>query len=104
MQEEKRYVIINTSEIESVDFSKTNHATAQHLRLNNDGTKCVIGYRGNQPDFFEGKQEYTEYEIYTLTNSDTNEWYIPPNDLQDGSWFSRVSDVVKRYNPFKNWF
>ena len=104
MQEERKYAIINTSEIESVDFSKTNHENAQHLRLNNDCTKCVIGYRGSQPAFFTGKQEYTVEEIYTLTNSDTNEWYISPSDLQDGSWRDRTTSVVKRYNPFKQWF
>ena len=104
LQEEKKYVIIETSEIDSVDFSKTNHTSAQYLRLNNAGTKCVIGYRGDQPAFFTGKQEYTEQEIHALTNSDTNEWYIPPNDLQDGSWRDRATSVVKRYNPFKKWF
>ena len=104
MQEEKKYVIIETSEIDNVDFSKTNHKDAQNLRLNNDGTKCVIGYRGDQPDFFAGKKEYTALEIYTLTNSDTNEWYISPSDLQDGSWRDRATNVLKRYNPFKKWF
>ena len=37
-------------------------------------------------------------------NSDTNEWYISPSDLQDGSWRDRTTSVVKRYNPFKQWF
>ena len=104
MQEEKKYVIINTDEVEDIDFSKTNHKNAKYLRLNKEGTKCVVGYRGDQPDFFTGKQEYTEQEIYTLTNSDTNEWYIPPNDLQDGNWRNNVTNVLKRYNPFKQWF
>ena len=45
MSEEKKYAIINTSEIDSINFEETLHKNAKCLRINNDSTKCIISYR-----------------------------------------------------------
>tara|TARA_B100001094_G_scaffold331134_1_gene398490 strand:- start:1842 stop:2156 length:315 start_codon:yes stop_codon:yes gene_type:complete len=103
MAQEKHYVIINTSDIDIVDFNQTSNENADNLRLNKNATKCVICYRGRQPSFFDGYKEYTHTEILALVNSETNEWYIPSSEVENGSWGVKVRDVLSRYNPFKNW-
>ena len=101
---ERKYVIIGTDEVENIEWDKVLHDSPKYLRINNEGTKCIINYEGNQPSFLIGKQEYTKQEMYTLTSSDTNEWYIPSSDLENDVWYNKVKDIVVRYNPFKNWF
>tara|TARA_B100001250_G_scaffold406492_1_gene425637 strand:+ start:3468 stop:3779 length:312 start_codon:yes stop_codon:yes gene_type:complete len=101
---EKKYAIINTSEIDTIDFEEVIHNNAQKLRINNAGTKCIISYLGRQPVCLDGKREYTGEEVFALMCDDTNEWYVPTSDVENGSWRVKIGDVLKRYNPFKEWF
>ena len=103
MAQEKHYIIINTSDIDTIDFSQVSNKNADNLRLNVDATKCIICYRGRQPETLTGKKEYTHAEILDLLSSGTNEWYIPSSDILNGTWGEKVKDILLRYNPFKNW-
>ena len=68
----RSYVIINTSELSSVDFNQVLETSADTLRYSIDGSKNFVKYEGDQPSFLNGKQEYTHSEILAILATD--EW------------------------------
>lgn len=60
------YVIIDSSEVNSVDFEQVAETSADTLRYSLDGTKTFVKYEGDQPSFLSGKQEYNNDEILTI--------------------------------------
>ena len=68
----KTYVIIDTSEVNSVDFGQVAETSADTLRYSLDGTKTFVKYEGDQPSFLSGKTEYTHSEILAILAGD--EW------------------------------
>ena len=66
------YVIIDASEVSSVDFEQVINTSADMLRYSVDGTKTFVKYEGAQPSFLSGKQEYTHSEILAILATD--EW------------------------------
>ena len=62
----KTYVIIDSSEVGSVDFDQVLETSAETLRFSLDGTKTFVKYEGTQPFFLLGKTEYTHEEILTI--------------------------------------
>ena len=73
----KKYVIIDSDEVSSVDFSQVFETSAQTLRYNIDpaGTKTFVKFEGSTPDFLDGKTQYTHSEILTILATD--EWTDP---------------------------
>ena len=68
------YVIIDASEVSSIDFSKIKETSNDTLRYSNDTSKTFVRFEGETPSFLNGKTQYTHEEILTyLTNSD-NGW------------------------------
>ena len=74
----KKFVILNVSELSNVDFSQVLEHSADTLRYNNDRTKTFVKYIGTQPSFLSGKTEYTIDEIKVLLEDENGEWYINP--------------------------
>lgn len=68
----RNYVIIEASEVPSVDFNQVLEASADALIYNLEGTKTIVKYEGDQPSFLLGKTEYTHSEILTILAGD--EW------------------------------
>lgn len=66
------YVIIDSSEVSSVDFEQVINTSSDMLRYSVDGTKTFVKYEGDQPSFLSGKTEYTHSEILTILEGD--EW------------------------------
>ena len=62
----RTYVIIDASEVSSVDFDQVLQADADKLRYSVDGTKTFVKYEGTQPFFLLGKTEYTHEEILNI--------------------------------------
>jgi hypothetical protein len=62
----KNFVIIDASEVSSVDFDQVIETSADTLRYSVDGTKTFVKYRGTQPFFLLGKTEYTHEEILNI--------------------------------------
>ena len=60
---DRKYVILESSEVSSVDFSKVLENSSNTLRYNNDKTKTFVKYTGDQPAFLNGKTELTHAEI-----------------------------------------
>ena len=76
MFENRKYVIINTSETGSVDFSQVLETSAQTLRLNVSGSKTFVKYEGNMPSSITAlstkSDEYTNIEIRNILSG--SEW------------------------------
>ena len=62
----KNYVIIDASEVSSVDFDQVMQTSADTLRYSVDGTKTFVKYEGTQPFFLLGKTEYNHEEILSI--------------------------------------
>ena len=62
----KTFVIIDASEVSSVDFNQVSETSADTLRYSLDGTKTFVKYEGTQPFFLLGKTEYTHSEILSI--------------------------------------
>ena len=71
----RTYVILDASEVGSVDFDQVIQTSANKLRYSVDGSKFVVKYEGDTPSFLEGKTEYTHSEVLTIMATD--EWTDP---------------------------
>tara|TARA_R110000824_G_scaffold51324_1_gene143240 strand:- start:181 stop:417 length:237 start_codon:yes stop_codon:yes gene_type:complete len=71
--ENRKYVIIESSEVSSVDFLQVNETSANTLRYSNDGSQTFVKFDGDTPSFLEGKTSYTHSEILTILSG--TDWY-----------------------------
>jgi hypothetical protein len=69
---DRKYVILNLDEIDSVDFDQVMETEASNVRKSVDGSKFFVKYEGGQPSFLWGKTEYTHSEILEVLATD--EW------------------------------
>jgi hypothetical protein len=69
------YVIINTSEVSSVDFDLVRENSAEGLRYSLDGTKTFVKFEGDTPSFLIGEPQYDHAEIISILNGP--EWTSP---------------------------
>lgn len=73
MSANRRWVIVNKSKLDDVDFSKVLQTSKATCRLSVDGTKALLKYDGSQPSELSGETEYTYaqiLEILNVTNKD----------------------------------
>jgi len=68
----RTYVIINTDEVSSVDFSQVEETSADTIRYSVDGSKTFVKYDGAKPRFLYGKDTYTHSAILAILATD--EW------------------------------
>ena len=71
-----KYVIIDDSEVSSLDFSKIIETSSDTLRYNNDNSKTFVRFTGETPSFLEGKTQYTHEQILDYLNDESNGWVI----------------------------
>jgi len=64
----RNYVIIDASEVSSVDFNQVLETSAETLRYNVNpaGTKTFVKFEGDTPSFLAGKTAYDRSEMLTL--------------------------------------
>ena len=70
-----KYVILDSSELGSVDFNQVMEHSAPMLRYSVDGSKTFVKFNGDTPSFLSGKTEYTRSEILSILSGD--EWTDP---------------------------
>ena len=68
----RKYVIIDASEVGSVDFSEVMETSADTLRYSVDETKTLVKFTGDTPSFLDGKTQYTHSEILNILSG--SEW------------------------------
>lgn len=64
-----KYVIFDIENIDLIDFTKVKETSRDTLRLSLDGTKCVLKFKGETPEFLVGLQQYNYEEILTIMYS-----------------------------------
>ena len=64
-----KYVIFDIENIDLIDFTKVKETSRDTLRLSLDGTKCVLKFEGETPEFLIGLQQYNYEEILTIMYS-----------------------------------
>ena len=74
--ENRRWVIFDTSETGSIDFSQVMETSSETLRLNLSGSKTFVKYGGTQPSSVTSlttkSDEYTHSEILNVLTG--SEW------------------------------
>ncbi len=69
-----KYVILDSSELSSVDFTEIKDTSASTVRYNLDKTKFIVEYEvDSKPSFLTGKTSYTQSEIVAHLGS-TSGW------------------------------
>ena len=68
----RKYVITETSDASSFDWSQLVDINEAHSRKSLDGTKIIARYEGAKPRFLYGKDTYTHTEMLAITQ--TSEW------------------------------
>lgn len=71
----KKYVIIDASDVSSIDFSQVMETSASTLRYSVDGSQTFVKFEGATPSFLDGKTQYTHSQILTILATD--EWTDP---------------------------
>jgi len=71
----RNYVIIDASEVSSVDFDQVLETSADTLRYNIAGTQTFVKFEGATPSFLAGKTAYTHSEILAILAGE--EWTSP---------------------------
>ena len=71
MYENRKWVIVNVSDITDEMFSSAIQTSTTSLRKTLDGTKAILKWDGDTPSCFDGMTTYTHSEILTeLAKSD----------------------------------
>ncbi len=64
-KENRKFVIFNTSETGSINFSQVLDTSAETLRLNVSGSRTIVKYEGNMPSSVSGLS--TKSRVYTYS-------------------------------------
>jgi hypothetical protein len=63
----KKYVILNVSELDSVDFNQVIEVSADTLSYSVDGTKTFVKFEGEEtPSFLVGKPQHNHAQILEI--------------------------------------
>ena len=71
----RKYIIVNTSELGTLDYNELITTSSSTARQNLAGDKAVVSYDGTTPSALAGKTEYTNAQIQTIVNNINNGWY-----------------------------
>ena len=72
---ESTYIILEDTEVSSINFNEIIEDSVDTLRYSVDGTKTIVKFKGTTPDFLDGKTQYTHKEILIIVG--TSEWNKP---------------------------
>tara|TARA_R110002012_G_scaffold7040_5_gene33342 strand:+ start:14703 stop:14930 length:228 start_codon:yes stop_codon:yes gene_type:complete len=70
----RKYIIIDTSELDSLDFSKLTTTSKELARKNLAGNKAIVAYEGDTPSELVGKVEYNISDLIAIVNVEST-WY-----------------------------
>ena len=79
--ENRKYVIIESSEVSSINFSEVMETSADTLRYSVDETKTLVKFTGDTPSFLDGKTQYTHSEILNILSG--SEWSPPGPEIEE---------------------
>ena len=64
----RTYVIVDSAEASSFDFSQLVDIDESYSRKSLDGSKILARFEGDTPSFLIGEPQYTQEEILPITN------------------------------------
>ena len=70
-----KYVIIDSSEKDNINFSEVSETSAETLRYSLDGSQIFLKFEGSTPPFLEGVTQYTLNQVLAILES--SEWTAP---------------------------
>jgi len=62
----RTYCIIDSSDVENVNFDQVFETSADTLRYNNEETQTFVKYEGAKPRFLYGKDTYTHSQMLDI--------------------------------------
>tara|TARA_R100001594_G_scaffold30603_1_gene57271 strand:+ start:2594 stop:2827 length:234 start_codon:yes stop_codon:yes gene_type:complete len=71
----RKYIIVNTSELSSLDYNELLTTSQNTARKNLAGDKAIVSYEGTTPSALAGKTEYTNAQVQTIVDNINNGWY-----------------------------
>ena len=72
----RKYVIINSDEVDLVDFSQVDETSANTIRYSVDNSQTFVKFDSDTtPSFLDGKTQYSHSEILAILATD--EWTDP---------------------------
>ena len=75
----RNYVIIDASEVPSVDFNQVLETSSETLRFSVDGSKTFVKFEGSTPTFLAGKPAHSHAEILEILSG--SEWTAQMEEL-----------------------
>ena len=73
----RKYVIINSDEVDSVNFGQVDETSKSTLRFSLDNSQTFVKFdSASTPSFLDGKTQYTHSEILAILATD--EWSDEP--------------------------
>jgi len=66
----RKYCIIDSSDVENVNFDQVLETSAETLRFSIDGSLTTVKYEGAKPRFLYGKDTYTHSQILTILSGE----------------------------------
>jgi|13_taG_2_1085334.scaffolds.fasta_scaffold16535_5 hypothetical protein len=70
-----KYVIIDSSEKDNINFSEVSETSAETLRYSLDGSQIFLKFNGSTPSFLEGVTQYTLNQVLAILES--SKWTAP---------------------------
>ena len=74
---DRKYVIIDDSEVVNIDFNEVLETSADTLRYSVDGSQTFVKFVGSTPSFLAGKDQLTHAEILETLSGEA---WTPPNN------------------------
>ena len=71
-----KYAILNISEINNIDFTKVKQVNANSVRKSLDGSKFIVKFESDTPDFLKDVTLYTNQEIIEILWNIDNGWQL----------------------------
>ena len=62
----RTYVIIDASEVSSVDFNQVLNRNSDYVSYSLDGSKAYVKFEGDTPSFLIGEPQYTREEMLNI--------------------------------------
>tara|TARA_R100001463_G_C3472299_1_gene216023 strand:+ start:501 stop:740 length:240 start_codon:yes stop_codon:yes gene_type:complete len=75
MSFERKYVILDISELDNLDFSKVMEDSAETIRKNLAGTQFFVKFTGTIPEQLKGKDTYNHTDIMSILNDPSGGWF-----------------------------
>ena len=72
----RKYVIVNTSELSSLNYNELLTTSADTARKNIAEDKALVSYDGTIPEALNNKTQYTLEEIKAIVDDVNNGWDV----------------------------